>query len=83
MTRALSNIELSDFRKFLSHVGCKKISTKGGHEKWKKDDCDRSIVFQTHKNPVPKHVVFSNLKTLGLDRSDFELWLEVGKPKRK
>ena len=82
MTRTLSNIPLSDFRSFLSYIGCKKVSIKGGHEKWRKEDCHRSIVFQTHIDPIPKHIVFSNLRTLGLSRSDFELWLSVGKPKK-
>lgn len=82
MTRVLSNVSLSDFRKFLAYIGCKKVSVSGGHEKWKKDGCVRSIVFQTHKDPIPKMVIYSNLKTLGFDREDFELWLEVGKPKK-
>lgn len=83
MTRTLSNISLADFRKFLIYNGCEKVATKGGHEKWKRKDCDRSIVVQTHISPIPKLVVFSNLRTLALTREDFEQWLENGKPKSK
>lgn len=83
MTRTLSNISLKDFRAFLLYIGCEKVSTKGGHEKWKREGCYRSLVFQTHKDPIPRHVVYSNLKTLGLGREDFELWLSCNKPKTK
>ena len=82
MTRTLSNISLSDFRRFLSYIGCKKVCINGGYEKWKKDNCPRCIVFQTHIDPIPKHVVLSSLKTLGLDRGVFELWRSVGKSKK-
>lgn len=81
MTRTLSNISLKDFRAFLTYVGCEKACINGGHEKWKKKGVIRPIVFQTHEDPIPRHVVYSNLKTLGLDREDFETWLSVGKPK--
>ena len=83
MTRTLSNISLKDFRSFLEYIGCEKTSVKGGHEKWKKKDTVRSVVFQTHIDPIPRHVVYSNLRTLGLRREDFELWLSCDKPKNK
>lgn len=83
MTRTLSNISLKDFRAFLEYIGCEKTSVKGGHEKWKKKGMVRSLVFQTHVDPLPRHVVYSNLRTLGLRREDFELWLSCDKPKNK
>lgn len=83
MTRTLSNISLKEFRAFLDYIGCEKISVKGGHEKWKRKGAVRSLVFQTHKDPIPRHVVYSNLKTLGLKREDFELWLSCNKPKKQ
>lgn len=82
MTRLTSNISLADFRKFLQYIGCEKAGTSGGHEKWRKEGCHRPVVFQTHIDPIPKMVVLSNLRTLGLTREDFELWLEAGKPKK-
>lgn len=81
MTRVLSNISLKDFRNFLAYIGCEKVSTKGGHEKWKRKGGYRSVIFQTHKDPIPLMVVLSNLRTLGLNREDFEIWFSVGKPK--
>lgn len=48
-----------------------------------KEWCCRSVVFQTHIDPIPRHVVYSNLATLGLNREDFELWLSCNKPKSK
>ena len=83
MTRTLSNISLKDFRTFLNYIGCEKVGTKDGHEKWRRKGCIRSIVIQTHIDPIPSLVVHSNLRTLGLNREDFELWLSVGKPKEE
>lgn len=71
----LSNIPLATFRRFLLSQGCILISTSGGHEKWHKDGCLRSIIIQTHQDPVPEIVVRSNLRTLSLSRHDFEQWL--------
>lgn len=82
MTRTLSNVSLKDFRLFLAYVGCEKVGIIGGHEKWKKKGCIRSIILQTHEDPVPKHVVYSNLRTLGLSREDFEVWLTCSKRKK-
>lgn len=74
-TFRLGNISLSDFRRFLQHIGCKKISISGGHEKWKKEGGLRTIIIQTHLDPIPERVVRSNLKTLGLTRKDLEQFL--------
>lgn len=81
MTRTTSNISLADFRAFLQYIGCEKVGINGGHEKWRKKGCLRPIVFQTHIDPIPKMVVSSNLKTLGLTREGLTLWLKAGKPK--
>lgn len=74
-TFRLGNISLADFRRFLLHIGCVRVSTSGGHEKWKKAGCMRSIIVQTHLDPVPERVVRSNLETLGLTRKDLERFL--------
>ncbi len=76
-TYKLSNISIATFKKFLSFVGCTYISTEGGHEKWKKEDCKRSIIIQTHIDPIPEFIIKNNLRTLGLTRSDFILWLKT------
>ena len=75
-TYKLGNIPLSKFRKFLQHVGCECVSVEGGHEKWTKEGCLRSIILQTHIDPVPEFIVRNNLRTLKLTRSDLTLWLK-------
>lgn len=75
-TYKLSNVSLTQFRQFLSDIGCMCVSTSGGHEKWKKEGCLRSVILQTHIDPVPEFIVKNNLRTLGLSRNDFIEWLK-------
>lgn len=75
-TYKLSNVSLTQFRQFLSDIGCVCVSTAGGHEKWKKEGCLRSVILQTHIDPVPEFIVKNNLRTLGLSRNDFIEWLK-------
>ena len=75
-TYKLSNISIAQFRKFLTEVGCEMISIEGGHEKWKKGGCLRSVIIQTHIEPIPEFVLKNNLRTLGLTRKDFVNWLK-------
>lgn len=75
-TYKLSNVSLTQFRQFLSDIGCVCVSTSGGHEKWKKEGCPRSVILQTHIDPVPEFIVKNNLRTLGLSRNDFIEWLK-------
>ena len=78
-TVRLSNIPLSDFRRFLFEKGFSRVSTgtkgRGGHEKWTKPGLKRPITLQTHIDPVPERTVRSNLNTLGVSRKEFEKWL--------
>ncbi len=71
MSPRMSNIPLRDVRFFLKAVGCIKKRTSGGHEIWHKEGITRPIVLQTHKDPVPLHVVQNNLRTLGMTLDDF------------
>lgn len=73
-TRKLSNIPLTDFRKFLQSEGLKVIKDtkgRGGHEKWSKADLDRPITVQTHVDPVPEFIVKQVLRHLNMDRKAF------------
>jgi hypothetical protein len=73
-TRKLSNIPLSDFRKFLESQGLNIIKTtkgRGGHEKWSRSDLDRPITLQTHVTPVPEFIVKQILRHLEMDRDKF------------
>lgn len=75
-TYKLSNISIAQFRKFLAEVGCEMISIEGGHEKWKKEGCLRSVIILTHIEPIPEFILKNNLRTLGLTRKDFVDWLK-------
>lgn len=77
-TYKLSNVSVDEFRRFLCDAGCVMVSTEGGHEKWKKEGGMRSVIFQTHINPVPEFIIRNNLRTLGLTRRDFIAWLKQG-----
>ena len=35
----------------------------------------RPIILQTHVDPVPEIIVRSNLRSLGFNRKDLEIWL--------
>lgn len=79
----LSNISLSTFRNFLRTAGCELTSTEGGHEKWKKKGMLRSIIIQTHIDPLPEFVLRKNLQTLGITRAEFEKWYLRNKHKKR
>lgn len=76
MGRALKNIPLKTFRKFLEESGCKQIRNSGGHEVWSHSNASRPITIQSHIDPIPTFIVVNNLKTLGKTRKDFLEWLE-------
>ena len=69
--KKLSNIPLSELRRFLTKVGCKQIEAKGDHEKWVRSDLTRPIVLQQTKNPPPEFVVKNMLRDLGMTRKEF------------
>ena len=70
-TLKLSNISLADFRTFLFEVGCTRVSTEGGHEKWTKQGLTRPVTLQTHIDPVPEFIVKNTLRNLGLTKKDY------------
>ncbi|MGN0235867.1 MAG: type II toxin-antitoxin system HicA family toxin [Paludibacteraceae bacterium] len=67
----ISNIKLSDFRKFLREIGCVYDRTNGGHEIWTKAGLTRPIVIQTHKDPIPTFILKNILRDLGMKQDDF------------
>ncbi len=69
--KKLSNITIAEFRSALKALGAVYDRTKGGHESWKKEGLNRTIVFQTHKDPIPEFVVKNALRDLGISREDF------------
>jgi hypothetical protein len=83
-TTKLSNITIAEFEAFLSSVGCVKVeSGNTGHYKWKKPGCIRSIVFQTHIEPIPEPVISSNLRSLEIPKKQLRDWLRSQHKKEK
>lgn len=68
--KKLSNITLRELRAIPQRYGLRYVRTTGGHEVWDRKDLTRTIVFQTHKDPVPEHVVKSAIRDLGISRED-------------
>jgi predicted RNA binding protein YcfA (HicA-like mRNA interferase family) len=67
----IGNISLRLFLKYLESQGCKLDRTKGGHLHFKKVGARRTIVIQSHVDPVPEHVVRNTLQLLEVSRVDF------------
>ena len=83
-TTRLSNITIEVFERFLADVGCTPTrSGNSGHYKWKREGCLRSIVFQTHIDPMPEFVIENNLRNLGLTKKQFRDWLKTQHKKGK
>lgn len=82
----LTNIPLSDFRRFLIEKGCERSENgakgRGGHEKWVKKGLLRPITLQTHVDPISELVIRNSLTTLGLTKQDFFNWY-YGNPKKR
>ena len=82
----LTNIPLSDFRRFLIEMGCERSESgtkgRGGHEKWVKKGLLRPITLQTHVDPISELVIRNSFTTLGLTKQDFFNWY-YGNPKKR
>lgn len=74
--KKLSNISLREFRSVLREYGLVQIRTKGGHEIWDNPGLTRTVVFQTHNEPVPEYVVKNAIRDLGTTREEFLSALE-------
>ncbi len=74
--RNLSNVSLREMRALLTLLGLKVIRTKGGHEAWRKAGMARSVIIQTHVEPVPEFVVKNAIRNLCMTRKDFIALLE-------
>ena len=73
-TLKLSNISLSDFRTFLFEVGCTRVSTEGGHEKWTKQGLTRPVTLQTHIDSVPRLTAVIHASPYTLDYTALSYW---------
>ena len=69
--KKLSNITVKEFRDLLLRLGLQPLRTAGGHEIWTKTGLRRTIVFQTHVEPIPEFVVRNAIRDLGMTRPEF------------
>ncbi len=74
--RNLSNVSIREMRALLTLLGLKVVRTKGGHEAWRKTGMTRSVIIQTHVEPVPEFVVKNAIINLGMTRKEFIALLE-------
>ena len=74
-TFRMSNVSLRDMRMALKKLGFEKCNVskgRGGHEKWVKNGMQRPIIVQTHKDPVPEHIVRQIMRHLDFTRDEFK-----------
>ena len=76
MSKKLSNISLKEFRAVLTALGLHKMCTKGGHEAWVREGLKRTVIIQTHVDPVSELVVKKTINDLDLTREEFISLLE-------
>jgi predicted RNA binding protein YcfA (HicA-like mRNA interferase family) len=69
--KKLSNITVKEFRDILLRLGLQPLRTAGGHEIWTKPGLRRTIVFQTHVEPIPEFIVRNIIRELGMTRQEF------------
>ena len=74
--KKLSYITVKEFREILQRLGLRPLRTVGGHEIWMKSGLRRTIVFQTHVEPIPEFVVRNAIRDLGMTRQEFMEVLE-------
>ena len=75
--KKLSNITVKEFRDILLRLGLQPLRTAGGHEIWTKPGLRRTIVFQTHVEPIPEFIVRNIIRELGMTRQEFLEILEL------
>lgn len=73
--KKLTNVTRKEFEKFLAAKGYTLERTTGGHAIWTCPD-SRSVVLQTHVNPIPVIVIKSNLLSMGVTSKDLLDFLE-------
>lgn len=78
-------ISLKAFHRFLKERGLVMVRNKGGHEIWDypNDSLLRPVIVQSHLKDVPKHVVKSNLRTLGVTFEEFEIAIGQRQPPKE
>ena len=60
----------------MTALGLHKMRTKGGHEAWVREGLKRTVIIQTHVDPVSELVVRKTINDLGISREKFIEMLE-------
>ena len=70
----LKPIPTQTFKRFLKHIGCVYVRTKGSHEIWNRKDgsLERPITFRRAKKEIPPTHIRTNLWTLNMSIEEFQ-----------
>lgn len=83
-TVKLSNVTITEFEGFLLSVGCQQVECGNtGHRKWRKPGCLRSVVYQTHIEPIPEFIICNNLRNINVTKKRLKDWLKSQHKKEK
>lgn len=63
-------VKTRDFRKLMKFWGLTHVRTKGSHESWSKAGMTRPAILQSNKKEVPRHILSTNLKSIGKTMDD-------------
>lgn len=74
----IKQIPVKVFKKFLKSKGLKHVRNNRGHELWDypNKSLRRPITIQGRYKDMPLTHIHTNLKTLKIDKKDFEKWLK-------
>ena len=72
----LHPVKVSCFEKFLIDMRCVYQRTKGSHIHYKCPNCFRTITFVKNLKEVPVNHIFTNLRTMKINRNLFLNWIE-------
>lgn len=74
-----SNITIKRYKRILKHFGLSKVRSHKGHEMWWKEGLLKNVVFQTHIDPIPEFVIYSNIDTMRVSKQEFDEALRIFK----
>lgn len=66
----LAPIKWKKFEKFLLYVGCTFRRQKGDHRVYWREDLKRPVILPTYGD-IPKFIIISNLRTLGITVKEY------------
>jgi predicted RNA binding protein YcfA (HicA-like mRNA interferase family) len=71
---SIKSIPLKKYRKFLKHIGLKKVRTKSTHEIYNNPDNPllRPVTVDSKFPDVPILHIHTSLKTIGMSKDEFE-----------